>query len=162
MHSPRHHGLVVLAACSLLTVATSAGHSTGINVFVEFFIHDLDVSRTAFSGIWSLALALSSIATPVAGLVLDRFGVRATLLLAGLLQSAAIFGVSHARSALPLALWFALLRFSGPECLVLCGSTTLNRWFVAHRGKACAVKTLFDNSMLAFPAAMFPLLRAWG
>ena len=81
MHSPRHHGLVVLAACSLLTVATSAGHSTGINVFVEFFIHDLDVSRTAFSGIWSLALALSSIATPVAGLVLDRFGVRATVLL---------------------------------------------------------------------------------
>jgi len=157
-----HHGVWVLGACSLLTVATSAGHSTGINIFVEFFIRDLGVSRTAFSGIWTVALAISSVMTPIAGLVLDRYGVRTTVALAGALQSVALVGLSHARSAMALALWFSLLRFSGPECLVVCGSTTVNRWFVRHRGKACAIKGFFDNLMMLFPAIMYPVLAAWG
>ena len=82
-----HHGVWVLGACSLLTVATSAGHSTGINIFVEFFIRDLGVSRTAFSGIWTVALAISSVMTPIAGLVLDRYGVRNTMALIPKLQT---------------------------------------------------------------------------
>ena len=50
-----------------------------INIFVEFFIRDLGVSRTAFSGIWTVALAISSVMTPTAGLVLDRYVVRTTV-----------------------------------------------------------------------------------
>ena len=51
------HGLV-LAACSALVFATSAGHSTGINIYVDVLMEDLGLSRTVFSGVWSLALTV--------------------------------------------------------------------------------------------------------
>ena len=155
------HGLV-LAACSALVFATSAGHSTGINIYVDVLMKDLGLSRTMFSGIWSLALTVSSALTPLAGCALDRWGARTFAAVAAVTQSLGLIALAGATSRVQLALLFCIIRFAGPECLCICASTTVNRWFVRHRGKASAIKAVMDNSAMVFPAYANLMIAAMG
>eukprot|EP00039_Didymoeca_costata_P008171 m.108761 g.108761 ORF g.108761 m.108761 type:complete len:406 (-) comp13977_c0_seq2:138-1355(-) len=148
MWSCRH--LAVLLASGLLITITGPGHSTGINTYVPYFEKDLDISLTTISFLWMAALTASSVLTPIAGFLLDCFGARAASLLSSVLYAMALLGLSFANSVEVFTVALSLLRFSGPECMVL-ANTTVNRWFVSSRGKANAILRLFDNLMIMFP-----------
>ena len=58
--------------------------------------------------------------TPWVGWAIDTRGVRPVALLAVALAGGALIGLAGVTGQLELGLWFALLRFAGPECMVGC------------------------------------------
>jgi MFS family permease len=147
-----YYGWVVLGAASVLIFATGPGHSFGVNVFVDHFIADLHISRSILSLVWASALALSSVLLPIVGILLDTIGVRPVVLFATLGFCFALILMSRATGIVSLSFAVCLLRFFGPECLVLSANTTINRWFVRKRGVAMALSNVVGNIMLAYPA----------
>ena len=126
-----------------LKVQCSAGqivHSTffsstqGVNQFVESWLSDLSISRSVLAAIWTGASFSSALLIPFYGNVLDKFGSRRSLAVLTILYIGCLFFLSFVDSAPALAIGLALLRFFGPECLILTASFTINKWWAKKRG----------------------------
>lgn len=89
---------------------------------------------------------------PLAGAALDRVGPQVMGLVASLGLASALVLLSHARTITSFGLSICLMRFSGPECMMILGNTTVNRWFVRRRGRATVIRSFSEAGLLAFPA----------
>eukprot|EP00035_Acanthoeca_spectabilis_P001548 m.80948 g.80948 ORF g.80948 m.80948 type:complete len:496 (+) comp10956_c0_seq2:167-1654(+) len=148
------YGYVIIAASMSLGICTSPGHSTGISVFIDPIMADLNTSRTAVSATWTTALLGASTLAPAAGAALDAYGPRPVALGATALMASALLLLSVATSAPMVGIALGLMRFAGPEVLIIVGSTTTNRWWVKRRGFASVLKSLQRIVVLSFPAAI--------
>jgi MFS family permease len=157
-----YYGWVVLGAASVLIFASGPGHSFGVNIFVDYFISDLKLSRSMVSLVWAGSLAVSSFMLPAVGYLLDTIGVRLVVLVSIIGFCIALVLMSQASGVISLAVAISLLRFFGPECLVLSANTTINRWFIRQRGFAMAVCGVVSNIMLAYPAFCTALIGYTG
>ena len=57
-------------------VSTMVGHTTGVNMAVDHWVEDLDITRTRVSAIWTVSLFLSGAFLPLAGALIDKLGSR--------------------------------------------------------------------------------------
>ena len=127
--------------------------------------------------LWGIALLVSSLLLPVVGWALDVLGVRVVVAVATTGFSLALWGLGTIQTdaktifefgqtsfslSAKLCVLLATMRFCGPECLVLAATTTTNRWWVRHRGRAMAVVNFFGNIILLFPALTFSLMSRIG
>ena len=156
------YGWAILLAVIVLDLCTAPGHTGGFNVFVDHLIADVPVSRTKLSEAWTGALVFSALLAPLAGLGLDHLGAQALAALAILGLCTGLLGLSTVDSPLEVGLFVCLLRFSGPECLTIAGSTTLNRWFVRRRGRVAVLRSLVITLMVAYPAIVSPAIARLG
>lgn len=51
---------------------------------------------------------------------------------------------------------------AGPECMFLSTTTTINRWFVRHRGKVTIIRSVEETILVSFPALARPLIHRYG
>ena len=75
--SPVYYGWVVMAAGTLGLIMTSPGQSYVVSIFIEYFIADLEISRTLISSLYTAATLAGSFALPFVGRLIDRHGPRA-------------------------------------------------------------------------------------
>lgn len=78
----------------------------------------------------------------------------------GLVTALAV--LSQATSVPVVGFACCLMRFSGPECIMILGNTTVNRWFVRRRGWAAVLRSVSEAGLLAFPAMVGPTIHATG
>ncbi len=122
----------LVGLCFVLGVASRSISDTFV-VFVPALQSHFEASRSAVTVIYSFAL-LSSIGSPLAGWIADRFGLRA-LTLVGLLAA----GLGTASASLAVDLWQLylglglLLGFGGVALGAVPSSIIIGRWFPAHR-----------------------------
>ena len=76
------YGYLVLAAAICGIVAASSGHSFMIGVYTDSFMHDLELSRSTVSGIWTATLISSSLYVQAVGRLVDRLGAPRVMRLA--------------------------------------------------------------------------------
>ena len=138
-------------------LSTMVGHTTGVNMAVDHWVSDLDITRTRVSAIWTASLFISGAFLPLAGALLDKLGSRNLALLASVPYVAAVFLMGCVRSSLHLSLCLIALRFLGPECLILVATVTPNKWFIRQRGRVAALLSIFDVGNIAF-SSMFQAL----
>ena len=162
MVSSRRSGWLVLLGCFLVQLASSPGHTFGVNAFVDSWVDDLSLSRTRVSSVWLVASLCSAAAVPFAGMALDRFGARRLVAVAGPALILTIVQLSRARTAYHLAAGVALTRFLGPECMVLTAQTTTQRWFVRRRGLAMSILSLSFLILQSQPPAFSMLIAHVG
>ena len=133
---PLFYGWYVVAGFSFMTfISTGIRHAVG--PFLKPIVADLGIDRASFSLVIALSLFLYGAFGPLAGVALDRFGVRVTAAVGTLLlvlslvltalvrdiwEFAAVYGV-----LLPLG-----LAVTGP----VMASGTVVRWFSKRRGTA--------------------------
>eukprot|EP00041_Stephanoeca_diplocostata_P035527 m.1257623 g.1257623 ORF g.1257623 m.1257623 type:complete len:456 (-) comp24715_c0_seq24:3547-4914(-) len=157
-----HYGVVVVFSAMLLDICTSPGHSTGLNIFMDYLIRDIDMSRTSLSLTWTIALVISSCFTPVAGMAIDRIGVQPIVAMSTVAFAASLVGLSTATTPLMLCVYMSLMRFSGPQCMYVCATTTVNRWFVRKRGIAAVVRSLDECILVGFPEVIASTIATIG
>src|SRR5476649_2116303 len=130
----------LVALCFALGVASrSIGDSFA--VFVPALQQGFDASRSEVTLIYSFALLVGGTGAPLAGWIVDRFGLRALTVVGMTATALAIFSAAHATHLWQLYLGLgAVMGFGGASLSGVLSSSVLGRWFPARRlGVALAV-----------------------
>jgi MFS family permease len=146
---------VVFASVVGLTVGTGSLTVFTFGVFLVPVTQELGWSRGTFSSALALASILSTITTPIFGVLIDRYGIRAVALPA-LVLFALGFG---ALSLMTPAVWLMYLIYGGVALTSSCGSPMMysravSAWFDKERGLALGIAT----SGVGLGTALMPLL----
>ena len=161
---PFFYGWAVLFAAGSSMLVRNSAASLTLAVFLYPMSEDLGWSRTLIAGAASLGGLLATVASPVVGWALDRYGAR--VILTGSVVVLGIATVSLAWATVPIAFYLAYatcrVLFSSP--LNIGSSVVVSRWFVRRRGRATGI--LFSShsmGMITFPlvAGLVIKYRGW-
>lgn len=160
---PGFYGWTILAAATLGMAATLPGQTAGVSLFIDAFVEDLSLSRTAVSWMYTVATVIGSLALPWIGRQVDRVGPRRMVLLVGAAFVATCLGMSQVRGWVTLFLGFLLLRGLGQGALALINNHVVNLWFERRRGMAVGVLGLgMAGATAIFPPLIEQMLQAYG
>ena len=130
----------LVALCFVLGVASRSISDT-FTVFVPALQGDFGASRSAITLVYSFALLVGGTGAPIAGWIVDRFGLRALTVVGIVAATLASVGASQATVVWHLYLCLGIVMgFGGASLSGVLSSTLLGRWFPANRlGVALAV-----------------------
>jgi MFS family permease len=146
----------LVALCFALGVA-SRSISDSFVVFVPALQAAFDASRSSVTVVYSFALLVGGSGAPLAGWIVDRFGLRALTVIG--MSAAAVATLSASLASEIWHLYVGLgvvMGFAGASLSGVLSSSLLGRWFPAHRlGVALAVAWSASGvgAMLILPLA---------
>jgi len=136
-----HYAWVVAAVCFVTLLAVAAVRSMPGVLMVPLSEQE-GWSRGTISLAVSIGLALFGLMGPFAAALMQRVGMRRTMLAALLLLGLAMASSTLARSPLQLIVTWGLLGGIGTGMLAMVlGVTVVNRWFEARRGSVLGALT---------------------
>ena len=161
---PFFYGWTVLFAAGSSMVVRNSAASLTLAVFIFPMSEDLGWSRTLIAGAASLGGLVATVASPVVGWALDRYGAR--VILTGSVFILGLSTVSLAWATVPIVFYLAYglgrVIFSSP--LNIGPSVVVSRWFVRRRGLATGFLFLSHSlGMITFPliAGLVIKYRGW-
>ena len=161
---PFFYGWTILFAAGSSMVVRNATASLTLAVFIFPMSEDLGWSRTLIAGAASLGGLVATVASPLVGWALDRYGARTILTVSVLILG--LSTVSLAWATVPVAFYLAYglgrVIFSSP--LNIGPSVVVSRWFVRRRGRATGILFLSHSlGMITFPliAGLVIKYRGW-
>lgn len=156
--SPVFYGWVILVAGTLGMVWTSPGQTYAVSLFIEHFITELGLSRTLVSTLYMLGTLIGSLALPLVGRHIDRYGSRVMVVVITLALGLSCLYMSYIQNALMLGVGFIAIRLFGQGSLALVSQNVINRWWVRRRGMAMGISGV---GMSLFGLGGFPVLLNW-
>lgn len=103
---PVFYGWIVMVAGSLGLVMTSPGQTYTVSIFIEYFIRDLSISRSAVSTLYSLGTLAGSLTLPLWGRQIDRHGSRKMVVIIAFLFGLACIYMGFVQNILMLGVGF--------------------------------------------------------
>jgi len=161
---PFFYGWVILAVGTLGVIMTSPGQTYAVSIFIEYFIQDLNISRSLVSTLYSAGTLAGSLALPFIGREIDRRGSRLMMVfIAGIFGLACIY-MGWVRGPFTLAIGFVAIRMFGQGSLSLVSQNAMNQWWVRRRGTVLGLSGLFTSllGLGAFPALINGLIPQYG
>ena len=134
------YGWIVVAA-ALGVVSTLVGIRFSFGVFFKALEAEFDMTRTATSSIYSVAMLLYVGFTIVIGWALDRYGPRWVVSLMGLFTGIGLLITSQATSLWQIYLSYSLLMAIGTSAAMPAMVAVVSRWFDRKRGFALGIAT---------------------
>lgn len=172
---PFFYGWAVLFLGAFGILMSIPGQTMGVSVFTDHLIEALKLSRRQLSTAYLAGTLTSAMFLPFAGRFSDRFGIRITAVLSGIMMSGVLFYMSrvdrvavsvarqihfvtpHQIAFVSVAAGFFLLRFSGQGVMTMVSRNMVMKWFDRHRGAAAALMGLITT----FGFSVAPTLLAW-
>jgi len=148
--SPVYYGWIVLGISTLGMAATLPGQTAGISLFIDAFIEDLELSRSAVSWFYTVATVLGSLALPLVGRLLDRYGPRRVAVAIIACFAASCAGMGWVSGWIGVFVGFVCLRTFGQGALGLINNHAVNLWFERRRGLAVGILGLGMAGATAF------------
>lgn len=170
-----------MGGSALGMLASMPGQTIGFSVFIEILMAELELTRDEISLSYMVGTIVSGLTLPYGGTLLDRFGVRKSMVAAsaGLgciclyfsqidhiangLGSLLRFATPGLVAWLTVCLGFYCIRFTGQGMMALSATTMLGKWFNNRRGLALGLRGVI--SALGFsltPLVLNGLLEAIG
>ena len=162
--SPIYYGWVILIVATFGMIMSSPGQTYAISIFIEHFIHDLGISRSTISTLYTVGTLASSLTLPWVGRQIDSRGARIMITASALLLGCASIYMGFVRNALMLGIGFMLVRMLGQGSLSLVCSNAINQWWVRKRGPLLGVSGVV-SAMLGlggFPLLIHALIPIFG
>ncbi|HKL88432.1 MAG TPA: MFS transporter, partial [Salinibacter sp.] len=161
--SPVYYGWIVLAISTLGMAATLPGQTAGVSLFIDAFIEDLGLSRSAVSWFYTAATVLGSLGLPLVGRLLDRFGPRRMAVGIIACFAASCVGMSWVSGWIGVFVGFVCLRGFGQGALGLINNHSVNLWFERRRGLAVGILGLgMAGATALFPPLIDEGIQAYG
>lgn len=158
-----YYGWIMLPLATLALVASSPGQTFGVSIFNEPMRESLSLSHSQFAAAYMLGTALAALPIWWFGALMDRHGLRRTLLVAVTAFSLACLLTAGVQNWLTLLGAFFCLRTLGPGALAFLSSNTLSYWFEKRLGLVEAVRTLgMAGATCVIPQLNLSLERSWG
>ena len=158
---PFFYGWVIVAVSTLVIIASIPGQTMAVGVFTDHLIEALGVTRGQLSLAYMLGTVASGFMLPLAGRLLDKFGVRVMAIVASVGLAVGLVAMSRSDriaqmvgTALPdkyliypamivITLCFLMVRFFGQGSLTMIGRVAMGKWFNHRRGIATAISGVF-------------------
>ena len=156
-------GWLVLA-CAILTAGlTGPGQTIGVSVFIDHFVADLALTRSQVSAAYLVGTLAGAALLPTVGKLIDRFGVRISQVVIGVLFGLALVNMSLVNGLIWLAIGFGGIRFLGQGSLSLVSTVTVQVRFDRTRGLAVGIFTTATAGLMALvPVILSVVIGAWG
>ena len=134
------YGWTIVAGLSVVGAVNMSLGGVNFGSFISVMGKDLGVSRFTF-GLANSARSISTgLAAPFLGRLIDRFGPRIPLAIAGLLVIVALTGMAFINAGWQMVLILAFLGVLGMQGgMSLYSTVPLSRWFVRLRGRAMSL-----------------------
>jgi OFA family oxalate/formate antiporter-like MFS transporter len=164
---PFFYGWAIVAVATLGIVMSIPGQTMGVSVFTDHLIRVTGLTRLELANTYLVGTLASSLLLPRGGIYLDRYGARATGIVACLAVAAtlcvltqldtismalsSLIGLERtvATAAVILTLGFMMLRFSGQGMLTMASRTMMAKWFERRRGLASGISGIFVSGGFA-------------
>jgi sugar phosphate permease len=158
-----HYAWVVVGAV-FLALLTSAGVRSMPGVLIVPLEKDLGWDRATISFAVSVGIALYGLTGPFAVAVMQRFGIRKTMVGALLLLGLAVASTTLAREPWQMVLTWGVLSGLGTGVLAnVLGATIVARWFKARRGLAMGILTAsVATGQLVFLPGLAAMIESHG
>lgn len=157
------YGWVILCLSIAGLVASSPGQTFGVSIFNEAMRRDLGIGHGALAAAYTLGTLVGAIPIAFIGRLMDRIGLRQTMLIVVSLFSAACLVTSLIGNWASLVLAFTLLRMLGPGALSLVSGSMLSFWFDRRLGMVEGVRQVgMAAAMAGIPIASVWLESNWG
>lgn len=152
-----YYGWLIVVIAGVGIFFSGPGQTYTNSVFIDFYMRDLGLSQTVVSSIYSGATLLSGLLMVFMGRMVDRWGWRIMLTIAGFMLGSACFFNSFVTGPVMLFAGFFLVRYFGQGSLMLIPNTLVSQWFFAWRGRALSFAGIGGLAS----AAAFPPLINW-
>ncbi|WP_386624681.1 MFS transporter [Sulfitobacter geojensis] len=130
-----------LLAGFLLTFTSSYGQTYFISLFAGEIKTDFGLGDGQWGGIYTIGTTMSAVAMIWAGVLTDKFRVRALAIGVMLSLAAACVAMALNTSWVLLIVVIFALRLSGQGMMSQLGAVAMVRWFDANRGKALSLSS---------------------
>lgn len=159
----RRQAVTIVLAAIVIQTFSAPGQTVGISVFVDHFVSDLHLSRSAVAAAYLIGTAGGALSLPFAGRLIDRRGLRwATTAFAGAF-GAVLVAMAGVTGFVTLAVGFAGTRMLGQGALTLTATTTVAVSFHRNRGTAMGIKSALGGALMALvPLVGAVLISTWG
>jgi len=136
-----HPAFVVAGAVFVVLLCAAAVRATP-SILIVPLEREFGWSRALLSSAVSVNLVLYGLVGPFAAALMERFGIRRTVLASLVLICTGVALTSQMRSSWQLVLtWGILVGLGTGTTAMVLGATVVNRWFVARRGTVMGVLT---------------------
>ncbi|HCH36323.1 MAG TPA: hypothetical protein DEU64_06660 [Dehalococcoidia bacterium] len=156
-----HYGWAIVVASFLSTFAEVPGFGPVLGVFIKPIQDELGWSRATISTGFLIGSVTGALASSVTGRLIDRYGPRVIVSIAGLVIAIALIGLSLMQEIWQFWAFFGLARGSAIAGVEIGTSVAVAQWFIRQRGRALALKSVGQRSGQAVIPIVIFLIMAW-
>jgi MFS family permease len=151
-----YYGWVIVGVgCVAMWVGAFVATSP-FSTFLTPMSDDLGWSKTTLNGAQAIGTVLAGLLAPLAGQLIDRYGTRLILTIAGLAMSVALFICASVQEPWQFVVGFSLGRVLFQGVIQIATPTAVANWFIRLRGRATGL-ALMGNA--ASVAVCVPLIQ---
>lgn len=154
----------IIVGVALVSMAFWFGIRTTFSVLYVALLEDFSWSRGEAAGVYSMALVIYMIMSPLVGGLIDRFGPRRVIVPGILLMALGLMLCASIRTLAQLYLVYGVLVATGVTCISIVSYTAiLAHWFEKRRGTASglAVSGMGLGTFLLVPLSQY-FISLWG
>ena len=160
---PFYYGWLMVPVAIIASGVTGVGQTYGVSVFNPSLLETLGISLTALSGAYLVGTLLASLPQPYIGSLMDRFGIKRTMIVVVVLLGGACLFFARVDLFVTLLIGFFLLRLLGQGGLSLLSGNIPAMWFQEKLGTVTGiVNSGFSISMAVLPAFFLYLINRMG
>lgn len=152
-----YYGWIMLPLAMAALIASSPGQTFGVSIFNEPMRLSLGLSHGQLAAAYMLGTLLGALPIYWVGQLMDRYGLRRSMLCAVTLFCTACVLLSFVQGWGTLVIGFFLLRSLGPGTLAFLSGNTLPFWFERRLGTVEGVRQLG----MAASMVVIPVLNLW-
>ncbi len=158
------YGWIIVAVCFLADLGGSLKGGYALTVLMVPMTLELGWSRTALVGANFVASISASLASPILGRIVQRYGVRPTMVISGIISGISMMPIAWVKDLWVYYLVFGLVNgLSRPLIQTLGVSVAVANWFVKRRPVATAIVSLGIPmaGVIGIPLTQF-IVSNWG
>ncbi len=157
------YGWLMVLVTTVVLVASSPGQTFGFTYFNPWLRRSLALSQTELSATYLLATLLAAIPLGYVGGLVDRVGLKRSMLTAVAAMSAACLLAAAVQNVPMLFAVCVAMRLVGPGVMTLLANNTLAAWFDRQLGVASSAMQLgMAAAMALVPVGILALIAAVG
>jgi MFS family permease len=139
LSSFHHYGWAIVAMATVLQVSTNF-ISQAFSILIVILREDFGWSLTAIGLAYFFRSIISAVLSPVAGMIADRYGVRRSMIVAGICYTGGMFLLSTISTQWQLYLYYSVILGIAQSLFRVNIPTTVAAWFKTRLGLAVGIQ----------------------
>ena len=139
LSSFQHYGWAIVAMATVLQVSTNF-ISQAFSILIVILKEDFGWSLTAIGLAYFFRSIISAVLSPVAGIIADRYGVRRSMIVAGICYTGGMFLLSTISAQWQLYLYYSVILGIAQSLFRVNIPTTVAAWFKTRLGLAVGIQ----------------------